>query len=78
MSGDMESRVWFDPDDNLPDWKDCGRRIRFDLHTGEEVEGILHADEYWTGEDEVPVFFLMLPDHVEVGIFNARRYMFIS
>ena len=64
---------WRSIDDDVPDWRDGGpTEIQF--ADGRVVAGCLTADEFWTGEDEIPVWTFTADDGSPVDIFSAERW----
>jgi hypothetical protein len=61
-----------------PDWKDVGRQIQLTMPDGESVIGRLCADEFWTGEDEIPVFMVETLDGRCVSFAEADHWEFQS
>jgi len=57
-----------------PDWRDVGKRIRVTLSDGRSVTGILEAEEFYTGEEEVPVFYVRLGDEAKVSLEDTREW----
>ena len=62
--------------DRWPDWKDTGKPVRLLMPDGREVEGILEADEFFDGEDEMPIFSVNRPDGSIVSFADCEKFTF--
>ena len=57
-----------------PDWKDSGRTITVEIG-GKLISGILYADdEFFTGEDEVPIFIVKTKDNKQYPFVEADKW----
>ena len=59
-----------------PDWPDVGRRVRLTMPSGERIVGRLEAAEFFTGEDEVPVFSVRTDDGYVESFASATAWEF--
>ena len=66
---------WNGPD-AWPDWQDVGRRVDMLMDDGLPFSGVLSADEFWTGEEEIPVFSVMLDSGDIVSFAEHNRWRF--
>lgn len=64
---------WKDLDDTFPDWNDTGK-VELKREDGSIERATLIADEVWTGEDEIPVFTVILPDGSRPDFFTFKSW----
>lgn len=61
-----------------PDWPDEGKRVEVEFDNGMMVQGTLDIDDvFFTGEDEVPVFFVITDDGKKQSFADANRWRFL-
>lgn len=60
---------------NWPDWKDAGKRVSARLRDGRTVAGVLYVhDQFFDGENEVPVFWIQLEDKTGVSFAECASW----
>jgi hypothetical protein len=72
---EMAYRDWFE---DSPGWEASGRSIELLLEDGTAATGILAADEFFTGADEIPVFTVLTRDGRAISPFDAAGYRFLD
>lgn len=60
------------------DWKDVGRRVELLLKDGSTVAGELEADEFFTGDDEVPVFTVVSDDGRRLSFVDHEMWRYVD
>lgn len=60
-----------------PDWQDTGKRVEIQFADGRLACGRLEAEEFFTGEDEVPVFTLRGDDGTLHSFVDHKRWRFL-
>jgi len=55
--------------DHLPDWQDVNKRISV-LKGTMTLSGTLCAEAFFTGEDEVPVFYVQTDDGQRLSLYE--------
>lgn len=63
---------------NWPDWQDSGKNVEIKMRDGRILCGQLFAeDEFFTGEDEVPLFMVVLEDGQKISFAECEEWKFI-
>jgi hypothetical protein len=65
------------PTSDGPDWSDSGP-VELKRADDSIVAGTLVCDEFWTGEDEIPVPHIFLPDGSEVSFWDFARWRTVA
>ncbi|WKN20820.1 hypothetical protein [Azotobacter vinelandii] len=65
--------------DDLPDWRDAGRRVRVLLECGAVIEGELSIDDFFCdGEgEETPMFYVNLPGAEKTFLLEHEGWQFV-
>lgn len=70
------TNVWHDVNDELPDWGDHGPAM-FQLMDGTFVKGTIEIDEFFNGEDEVPVATCRDLEGNLVSLFSLGKHCIV-
>jgi hypothetical protein len=59
--------------EKYPDWEDVGKLVDVINDNGVIITGILNADEFFDGNNDIPLFYLVLPDG-NIESFSDKDY----
>lgn len=63
--------------ENWPDWQDAGKRVELVMRDGSSIKGRLEVeDEFFTGDDEVPIFAVHTDDGVQAPFLEHEKWRF--
>lgn len=63
--------------DDVPDWKDNGRRVEVEGQDGKIGKGVLEIVDQTPGPDEIPIFEVITESGVALIIYSAKRWRFL-
>jgi hypothetical protein len=60
-----------------PDWQDANKQVCIKLSDGKEITGTLYVfDQFFTGEDEVPIFHVLESSGNSIPFVDAVSWQF--
>jgi hypothetical protein len=68
--------AWLNSSDDWPNWGDTEKRIRLLMGDGSLIEGRLEAEEFFDGEDEIPVFYVRTDGDALVSFADCEKFTF--
>jgi hypothetical protein len=60
------------------EWRDVGRRVELLLEDGSTVTGTLEAEEFFTGEDEIPIFTVRTDDGRGISFVDHEKWRYVD
>lgn len=63
--------------DDVPDWKDNGRRVEIEGQDGKTGQGVLDIIDQTPGPDEIPIFEVIADSGASLSIYSAKRWRFL-
>ena len=71
--------VWLDIFDDIPSWRDSGRRVEVQMLDDSVKAGEVCANDVgFTGEDEYPIFEFEFDDGTVESIFNYEKFRYLN
>jgi hypothetical protein len=60
------------------EWRDVGKRVELMLADGSCIIGTLEAEEFFTGDDEIPVFTVRADDGRELSFVDHEKWRYVD